>query len=100
MADIKEGYKKRSERIMDTVKLISEKFKELSGSRGLTEEEEITNKLREAFEEWKKKEIYFESVTEPDLIDHAIYEIEASKTKYIYFLKKAKKKDIKAKSYL
>lgn len=100
MADIKEDYKKRSEKIMDTVRLFSEKIKELSGNKELTEEEEIVNKLREAFEEWKKKEIYFESVTEPDLIDHAIYEIEASKIKYIYFLKKAKKKDIRIKSYL
>lgn len=100
MADIKEDYKKRPEKIMDTVRFFSEKIKELSGNKELTEEEEIVNKLREAFEEWKKKEIYFESVTEPDLIDHAIYEIEASKIKYIYFLKKAKKKDIRIKSYL
>lgn len=100
MANIKEDYKKRSERIKDTIRLFSGKIKELSGNKELTEEEEIINKLREAFEEWKKKEIYFESVTEPDLIDHAIYEIEASKIKYIYFLKKAKEKDIRLRAYL
>jgi len=46
--------------------------------------------LKDAYREWRMNEEYFEWVTDPDLIDYAIYEIKASKIKYSYFLKKAK----------
>jgi len=36
------------------------------------------------------KEEYFQWATDPDLVEHAIYELKASKIKYIYLLKKAK----------
>lgn len=38
---------------------------------------------------------FFDNVTEPQLIDHAIYKIEAAKTKYTFLLKKAKDKGIR-----
>ncbi|HEY8363893.1 MAG TPA: DUF2508 family protein [Tissierellaceae bacterium] len=50
--------------------------------------EEILESLEHAHNEWKKKEKFFQEVTDPDLIDVAIYELEASKIKYIYLLKK------------
>ena len=50
--------------------------------------EEILENLEHAHNEWKKKEKFFQEVTDPDLIDVAIYELEASKIKYIYLLKK------------
>ncbi|WP_109840467.1 DUF2508 family protein [Schnuerera ultunensis] len=51
--------------------------------------------LKKAQEEWKNKEVYFQSVTDPDLVDHAIYELEASRIKYIYLLKKVKERNIR-----
>ncbi|HBS60541.1 MAG TPA: DUF2508 domain-containing protein, partial [Firmicutes bacterium] len=33
---------------------------------------------------------YFETVTDPDLVDHAIFMMEAAKKRYTYLLKKAK----------
>lgn len=54
------------------------------------EVEKILESLRYAHDEWKKKEKFFQEVTEPDLVDVAIYELEASKIKYIYLLKKLK----------
>ncbi len=54
---------------------------------------EMLESLRFAHKEWKDKENYFESVTDPDLIDYAIYDMEASKLKYIYLLKKIKEWD-------
>lgn len=39
------------------------------------------------------KENYFNHATDPDLVDFAIYDIEASRRKYAYLLKLAKEKD-------
>ncbi|WP_427337671.1 YaaL family protein [Caloranaerobacter sp. DY30410] len=58
-------------------------------------EEEFFKTLKEAHFEWKEAENYFQNVTDPDLIDFAIYNMEAAKTKYIYLLKEARKKGIK-----
>ncbi|MCR2044263.1 DUF2508 family protein [Anaerosalibacter massiliensis] len=100
MDEKKENYREKANKIMESVKVMSDRLKESTGKKALTEEQEIVNNIKEAFKEWKSKERYFESVTDPDLIDHAIYEIEACKIKYIYFLKQAKKKGIKSKKYL
>lgn len=54
-------------------------------------ENEVFENLKDAHREWEKAQLYFQSVTEPDLIDHAIYSMEAAKTKYYYLLKNARK---------
>lgn len=53
-------------------------------------EEDILESIREAREEWLSKEEYFNHATDPDLVDFAIYDIEASKRKYAYLLKKVR----------
>lgn len=90
-------YSKRAKKILDMVKVISDKLMDINKHKGITEEEEIINNLKSALREWRFKETYFESVTDPDLIDLAIHEMEASKIKYIYFLKKARKRDLSLK---
>jgi hypothetical protein len=40
--------------------------------------------------DWIMARTYFDNVTEPDLIDHAIYCIEAAEKKYMYLLKQAR----------
>lgn len=44
--------------------------------------------------EWEQAKILFDEVKDPDLIDHAIYAMEAAERKYIYLLKKAKEEKI------
>ena len=56
-----------------------------------SEEDDIFINVKKAQQEFEKAQLYFESVTEPDLVDHAIYNLEAAKTKYYYLLKKARK---------
>ena len=48
-----------------------------------------------AKQEWLTSKEYFESVTDPDLVDHAVYLMEASQKKYMYLLKKARKEGVK-----
>ena len=46
--------------------------------------------IRLAHREWKDKERLLDEVTDPDLIDYAIYEAKASRIKYMYLLKQYK----------
>lgn len=54
-------------------------------------EDDILKSIDEAHREWIDKEKYFNHATDPDLIDFAIYDMETSKKKYNYLLKRAKK---------
>ena len=55
--------------------------------------DEMLENIHRAQKEWLDKENYFNFATDPDLVDFAIYEIEASKRKYAYLLKLAKDKN-------
>jgi hypothetical protein len=46
--------------------------------------------VRQAYADLKAAENYFDNVDDPDLIDFAIYGLEAAKKKYAYMLKKAR----------
>ena len=40
-------------------------------------------------EEWKAAAEYFQSVTDPELVDYAVYGMEAAQKRYIYLLRAA-----------
>ena len=61
----------------------------------LDEDTELAQCAIKACEEWQSAENFFHSVSDPDLIDHAIYKLEASKARYVYLLKQAKAEGIK-----
>ena len=50
----------------------------------------LVDLLEQAQAEWRFAKLYFNSVTEPDLIDHAIFYMDATEKKYVYLLKKAR----------
>jgi len=50
----------------------------------------IADEVKKAHQDWLKAQKYFECVSDPDLVDHAIFTEEAARKKYIYLLKKAK----------
>jgi len=85
MIKSKEYYKEKADKIAKYIDLMLKSFKEEK-----SEEQQIIEGLNDAYRDWQAKEEYFKWVTDPDLIDYAIYEIKASKIKYSYFLKKAK----------
>lgn len=90
MYKTKKNYQEKANRIIEYANIIAKRFK----VHEKTEKEEMLESLKEAHREWKDREEYFQSVTDPDLIDHAIYELEASKVKYTYLLKKVKEINI------
>lgn len=64
-------------------------------SEPVDEDTELVQCVRQAYEEWQSAENFFHSVTDPDLVDHAIYKLEATKARYIYLLKQAKANGIR-----
>lgn len=57
--------------------------------------EEFFNSVNRAKQEMFDAENFFDNVTDPELIDHAIYKMEAAKSKYTYLLKQARDNNIK-----
>lgn len=58
------------------------------------EEEKLIKMIKEAHKEWENSETYFNNATDPDLIDYAIFKVEANRTKFRYLIKQAKEKGI------
>lgn len=50
--------------------------------------------LRQAEHEMDVALSYFHESTDPEIIDHAIYLMEAARKKYSYFLKKARQENL------
>jgi hypothetical protein len=50
----------------------------------------LLKELQDARKEWGYAKQYFNMVTEPDLVDLAIYSMSAAEKKYLYLLKKAR----------
>ncbi|MGI6558199.1 MAG: YaaL family protein [Limnochordia bacterium] len=65
----------------------------------LFEEEEETDELdnedvvREAHQEWVGARNFFDNVTDPALVDYAIYAMQAAEKRYMYLLKRARDRD-------
>jgi hypothetical protein len=55
---------------------------------------ELLEAVHAARQEWHAAQSYFESVSDPELVDYAIYKIEAAKRKYMYLLKEARKEGL------
>lgn len=58
------------------------------------EDEKLLEMIKEAHKEWKNSETFFDNATDPDLIDYAIFKVEANRTKFRYLIKQAKEKGL------
>lgn len=59
------------------------------------EREELLRTIFIAKQEMLDAQNYFDSVTATELVDHAIYRMEAAKSQYVYLLKLAKDKQLR-----
>lgn len=53
------------------------------------EDRAYREQVQHALEDWKKATAYFESVSDPELVDYAVYQMETAKKRYIYLLRNA-----------
>lgn len=61
---------------------------------GTVKAPDMIKNLEEAWRDWQYAKTYFNCVSDPDLIDHAIFYMGATEKKYVYLLKKAREKGI------
>ncbi|MEG1411866.1 MAG: DUF2508 family protein [Terrisporobacter sp.] len=57
--------------------------------------EKIIKEIRIAQLEIKNAEKFFQYVSDPELVDVAIYDLEAKKSKYSYLIRKAKEQGVR-----
>ena len=71
-----------------------------------TEEEQtdksndLVESVQAAQQEWRNALTFFENVSEPELVDYAIFNLETARRKYMYLLKLARKEGLKNKHFL
>jgi hypothetical protein len=58
------------------------------------EKQDMAIEIKRAYSDVKIAEIFFQNVIEPELIDVAIFELEARKSRYSYLLKQAKRRGV------
>ena len=53
-----------------------------------SQQDQRAEQVLKAMEQWQEARRYFESVSDTDLVDYAIYEAEAARRKYMLLLKR------------
>ncbi len=48
------------------------------------------NDIKSAYRDWEDAQNFFEYVSEPELVDYAVYAIEAAKRRFLYMLRQCK----------
>ena len=54
------------------------------------EEQDLLSQIEDARREWLQAKAYFDSVLEPDLVEHAVYVTQAAEKRYMYLLRQAR----------
>ena len=73
-----------------SIKSILENFK----TKNKSADDEMVINIENAKKEWEDAKNIFENVSQPDLVDYAIYKVEAAEQKYIYLLKQFKSNNL------
>ena len=50
--------------------------------------------IEEARRDWQHAMAYFQGVSEPELVDHAVLVLEAARRKYMYLVKQARQEEV------
>ncbi|HPW40818.1 MAG TPA: YaaL family protein [Bacillota bacterium] len=82
---------KKNKQIEDIIDCL---LNSMMGTRERDENAELINTILIAKQEMHDAQNYFDNVTAPELVDHAIFRMEAAKSQYVYLLKLAKDKGL------
>lgn len=80
----------------ENIKIMMQKAAEVVGTmlerlpESTPSEISLTDEVEQARIEWQLARRYFETVTDPDLIDYAIYNLKAAERRYSYLLKQVR----------
>ena len=56
-----------------------------NGEETRDDKQELVASVHAAKQEWQAAQTYFENVSEPDLVDYAIYKMETARRKYMFY---------------
>ncbi len=59
----------------------------------------LVDTVEQARREWQYAQNYYNSVSDSDLVDHAVYLMQAAEKKYMYLLKKARHEGVTYSPY-
>ena len=59
----------------------------------------LAETVEQARREWQYAQNYYNSVSDSDLVDHAVYLMQAAEKKYMYLLKKARREGVTYSPY-
>jgi hypothetical protein len=59
----------------------------------------LPDAIEQARREWLCAQNYYNSVSDSDLVDHAVYLMQAAEKKYIYLLKRARREGVTFSPY-
>ncbi|HWQ61116.1 MAG TPA: YaaL family protein [Negativicutes bacterium] len=59
----------------------------------------LVDVVEQARREWLSAQNYYNSVSDTDLVDHAVYLMQAAEKKYIYLLKRARQEGVTHSPY-
>lgn len=60
----------------------------------------LPDAVEQARQEWMAAQSYYNSVTDRDLVDHAVFLMQAAEKKYMYLLKQARRTGVTHSPYL
>lgn len=60
----------------------------------VAQETDLCETVEAARQDWLMALKYYDNVSDPDLIDHAVYQIQAAEKKYAYLLKEARRQGV------
>lgn len=60
---------------------------------------QLSEVVESARQEWLSAQNYYNTVSDQDLVDHAVYLMQAAEKKYMYLLKKAREEGIQHSPY-
>lgn len=83
-----------AKRLINLVRQIAEKFGESRPPTAAYQMPTLADSVKHARTEWLNSQAYFETVSDPDLVDHAIYMMGATEKRYTYLLKKARESGV------
>lgn len=66
----------------------------LEGDQGQDDRALLLENVCRAREDWHAAQNYFQNVSDPELVDYAIFKVEEAKCKYMYLLRLAKKEGL------
>ena len=76
------------------LQVIANRFGEGPGGGGGTQGPGLLEAVEQAHREWEAAQAFFEMATDPDLVDYAIFRVQAAQKRFSYLLRQARETGI------